>query len=148
VQPHTFSPDVNFSVQERFARAKLTLRVLMRLLNLDYFFERISERYSEQCLGTTIKLLLRCKQMYDAIDTFRVIFRLCKRKEVIHFHMSSLEVGWAGERHEGDRIKNSRTAETAEKRQQNVPKEVYFQGRGKELVLKHFEGLARCAELI
>ena len=40
----------------------------MKLINFEYYFERIELRYSDVKIDNVIKILVRAKKMYDTID--------------------------------------------------------------------------------
>lgn len=40
----------------------------MKLLSFDYYFERIIMRYKEETINNVIKILVRCKKMYETVD--------------------------------------------------------------------------------
>ena len=55
----------------------------MKLICLDYYYERVNLRYKEQTIHNIIKMLVRIKKMYSAIDNILIIFKLASKLEVI-----------------------------------------------------------------
>ena len=51
-----------------------TLKFLMKKIEQDYQFERVTLRYSESNIDTVIKLLVRVSKMYEVIDDMITIF--------------------------------------------------------------------------
>lgn len=59
-------------------------------MNSEYFFERVLLRYSDSNIDTVIKLLVRGKRMYEAIDNILLMFSLLGRIEVSLFHFENV----------------------------------------------------------
>lgn len=55
----------------------------MKQICLDYYYERVSLRYEERSVHNIIKILVRSKKMYEAIDNIFIIFKLLKKLEVM-----------------------------------------------------------------
>lgn len=54
----------------------------MKSICLDYYFERVIIRYEEKNIHNIIKMLVRAKKMYEAIDNILIIFKLTSKIEV------------------------------------------------------------------
>ena len=68
-----------------------TLRVVLHLLNMQFFMDRIDKRYSERDCGAEHVVLLsnRCLKLYNLIEHVGLIYRLLQRRET--FNPSDLE---------------------------------------------------------
>lgn len=49
-------------------------------MNLNYFFEKIASRYAEKDAESILKLLMRSKKMYEAIDIVLLVFSIITRR--------------------------------------------------------------------
>jgi len=54
----------------------------MHEISLDYYYERVALRYSIKSIPVVIKVLVRCKKMYEAIENIIKIFKLMIKLEV------------------------------------------------------------------
>eukprot|EP00347_Sterkiella_histriomuscorum_P011657 403371617 len=73
--------EIQKAIAQHYDKSILTLKTLMKQICLDYYFERVSMRYEEQNIHNTIKILVRSKKMYDAIDNILIIFKLTANLE-------------------------------------------------------------------
>lgn len=80
-----YKEDVGYSnelVQLHHKKALNTLKFLMKQVNNEFYFERILLRYSDKTVDTVIKLLVRGKKMYEAIDNVLLIFSVIQKRDV------------------------------------------------------------------
>jgi hypothetical protein len=72
------------TLQEFHDRAKLTIEVLTRnMVCSDISLERIFEHYNDVTRENVIKLLLRCKMLYEArVDVKTILMSIIKKEKV------------------------------------------------------------------
>ena len=69
-------------IESHHKKAMMTLKILMRQLNLEYFYDRVELRYSDVKVKVVVKALIRSLKLYEAIDNIILIFKLLNKKEV------------------------------------------------------------------
>jgi hypothetical protein len=70
-------------VLTHFNKTLHTLRVLMRLLGLDFHFTRIETKYQNTyTMDSLLLLITRCRKMYTALSSLQIIFALLQKKNL------------------------------------------------------------------
>ncbi len=64
-----------------FEKTFATLQVLMKMLGVEYHFQRISKKYKNSItLHSLLVLMSRCRKLYSALHHLATIFRLVNKK--------------------------------------------------------------------
>ena len=79
--------EISKLTNQHYSKALHTLKVLMKTLCLEYYFERVLLRYPIENIENVMKILVRCKKMYEAIDNVFIIFKLSLKVEVSKFYL-------------------------------------------------------------
>ena len=68
-----------------FNKTLLTLKELMRLLEIEFHYQRLFEKYeTDYTIDTLLMLMARGRKMYAAVDSLTTIFKLLhKRKDML-----------------------------------------------------------------
>lgn len=71
--------------QTQFKKAMHTIDILLMLLNLEFFYERLEKRYEGQkpTAEHAVALMIRCQKFYNAVEHVGLIFKLITRKDTL-----------------------------------------------------------------
>lgn len=60
-----------------------TCQGLMKLMNIEFHFERLSQNYrNKKTIETVLVLMARAKKMYEAVGSLLTIFKLMDTREM------------------------------------------------------------------
>lgn len=73
--------EMKTTVIVHFNKTMHTLRVLMRLMGLEFHFKRLYARHRDDCtLDSLFMMINRCRKMYHAVQHLITIFKLLDKR--------------------------------------------------------------------